>query len=86
MIEEQPDTVNTPLIAITAGEAARALRLPYTTFIDKVRRGEVPFVVVGGGRHRTHRRFLLEDLRAWADRNRVPAKWEAEEPVSSETP
>ena len=65
-----------PVLALDAKAAAAALDLPYTTFVDKVRRGEIAHVVTGGGRHRTHRRFLPEDLRAWALRNRVPAKWE----------
>ena len=68
----------TPTIALTAERAAAALDLPYTTFADKVKRREIPYVLVGGGRHRQHRRFLPEDLRTWAMRHRVPARWEAE--------
>lgn len=67
------------VIALTAESASAAIQLKYTTFMDLVHRGEIPFIVVGGGRHRQHRRFLPEDLRAWAMRNRVPARWEADE-------
>ena len=63
-------------ITVTAERAAAALELPYSTFQDKVKSGEIPHIVVGGGPHRQHRRFLLEDLRAWALHNRVPADWE----------
>ena len=69
-------------LALTARSAAAALELPYTTFSEKVRRGEIAYVVIGGGQYRQYRRYLLEDLRAWALRNRVPAIWE-EDPVDS---
>ena len=65
-----------PPILLTMERAAAALDLPYTTFQEKVKRGEFAYVVVGGGRHRQHRRFLVDDLIAWADRNRVAAVWE----------
>ena len=60
------------------------LDLPYTTFAGKVRRGGIAHVVTGGGSRRTHRRFLPEDLRAWAMRNRVPALWENDAPSDDE--
>ena len=46
------------VVALDARQAAKALALPYTTFMDKVHARQIPYIVVGGGRHRQHRRFL----------------------------
>ena len=58
--------------------AAAMLGLPPTTFEDRVLRGELAYVVVGGGRHRVHRRFRPADLEAWARHHRIPAAWETD--------
>ena len=65
-----------PMIAVTADHAAKLLGMPYTSFMDRVHRREIACVVYGGGHHRKRRVFLLDDLRAWACRHRIPAAWE----------
>ena len=66
------------VIALDAESAAASVQMPYTTFQDKVKGGEIAYAKIGGGLHREHRRFLPEDLRAWLLRNRVAARWEGE--------
>ena len=63
-------------LAVDSKGAADALSMPLQTFMDKVHRGEFPFVNYGNGKARGRYLFLVRDLEAWLERNRVPARWE----------
>lgn len=68
-----------PTILLCPDRAAASLDMPRTTFDDKVRRGEFPYVIIGGGPHREHRRFRPADLREWVERRLVRPTSDEEE-------
>ena len=51
-------------------EAAQVLRISERALQDLVAAGEIPSVNVGQGKERISRRFLVEDLLAWAKARR----------------
>ena len=53
-------------IMLRPKEAAQALGICKRTFDDLVANGEIPFVNVGQGEERVAKRFMYEDLLAWA--------------------
>jgi len=55
---------------LTADEAARSLRISRRTFDGHIARGDITYNVVGLGLERIRKRFALEDIDRFRDRQR----------------
>ena len=65
----------TPL-AVTYSTASELTGVPANTLRDHVSRGELAVIQYAKGKHRGRYVLLIEDLRAWLIRNRIPARLE----------